>query len=79
VRKPSGRITRAPTRTHDIRSKVLGSACRTSLEKWKMKKSGRNNSEDAATAIRALRCGREAVATRLQYTPRTAMTSASIA
>ena len=44
-----------------------------------MKKIGRNRSEDAATAISALRCGREAVATRFQYTPRTAITSASIA
>ena len=38
-----------------------------------MKKIGRNSSEDAATAMSALRCGLEAAVTRLQYTPRTAI------
>ena len=44
-----------------------------------MKKIGRYSSEVAATAISALRCGREAVVMRRQYTPRTAITSASMA
>ena len=62
--KAEGEDHRAATRSHPRSSTSNGSTFRTARARWNAKNAGSSNSEDAATAIRARRRGREAVRRR---------------